>query len=61
LLPIEMMPIALPVLLAAVRATTSILNAENFADWVFWPQLLLAVDAIYLLLCYLLFEYVIEE
>jgi len=61
LLPIVMMPIALPVLLAAVRATTSILNAENFADWVFWPQLLLAVDAIYLLLCYLLFEYVIEE
>lgn len=61
LLPIVMMPIALPVLLAAVRATTAILTDEPFADWIFWPQLLLAVDAIYLLLCYLLFEYVIEE
>lgn len=61
LLPIVMMPIALPVLLAAVRATTSILTEAPFEDWVFWPQLLLAVDAIYLMLCYLLFEYVIEE
>lgn len=61
LLPIVMMPIALPVLLAAVRATTAILTDAPFADWIFWPQLLLAVDAIYLLLCFLLFEFVIEE
>jgi len=61
LLPIVMLPIALPVLLAAVRASESILNDMPIADWIAWPQILLVVDIIYLVLCFLLFEYVIED
>lgn len=61
LLPIVMMPIALPVLLAAVRATTAILTDIPLEDWIAWPQILVVVDIIYLVACYLLFEYVIEE
>ncbi len=61
LLPIVMMPIALPVLLAAVRATTAILTDIPLEDWIAWPQILVVVDVIYLVACYLLFEYVIEE
>ena len=61
LLPIIMLPVALPVLLAVVRASTSILNDAPLADWISWPQILLAVDVIYLVMCYLLFEYVIED
>lgn len=61
LLPIVMMPIALPVLLAAVRASTSILTDMPLADWIAWPQILVVVDIIYLVACFLLFEYVIEE
>jgi heme exporter protein B len=61
LLPIVMLPMALPVILAAVRASTSILNDSPIDDWIAWPQILLVVDVIYIVMCYLLFEYVIEE
>ncbi|MBI5668820.1 MAG: heme exporter protein CcmB [Chloroflexi bacterium] len=61
LLPIVMMPIALPVLLAAVRASTNILTDNPIADWIAWVQILVVVDIIYLVVCFLLFEYVIEE
>jgi heme exporter protein B len=61
LLPIVMMPVALPVLLAAVRASSGILADAPLEDWVAWLQILASVDFIYLVLCYLLFEYVIEE
>lgn len=61
LLPIVMLPIALPVILAAVRGTTAILTGARQEDWLIWLQILVAVDGIYLLLCYLLFEYIIED
>ncbi|MBL8160812.1 MAG: heme exporter protein CcmB [Anaerolineae bacterium] len=61
LLPIVMLPIALPVILAAVRGTTAILTGAREAEWMIWLQILVAVDGIYLLLCYLLFEYIIED
>lgn len=61
LLPIVMLPIALPVILAAVRGTTAILTGARQEDWLIWLQILAAVDGIYLLLCYLLFEYIIED
>lgn len=61
LLPIVMLPIALPVLLSAVRASTSILTGAPLEDWIAWPQILAVVDIVYLILCFLLFEYVIEE
>ncbi len=61
LLPIVLLPVVLPVLLAAVRASTAILNNAPLEDWVSWPQILLVIDAVYLVLCFLLFEYVIES
>jgi len=61
LLPIIMLPVILPLLLAAVKATTGITNDLPQADWITWPQVLLVVDIIYLALCYLTFEYVVEE
>lgn len=61
LMPIVMLPVALPVLLPAVRASTAILSGAPQADWIAWPQILLVVDIIYLVMCFLLFEYVIEE
>lgn len=61
LLPIVMMPIALPVILGAVRATTSILNEIPLEDWIAWPQILIVVDIVYLVVCFFLFEYVIED
>lgn len=61
LLPIVMLPIALPVLLSAVRASTNVLNATPMNDWIAWVQILLVVDIVYMVMCFLLFEYVIEE
>lgn len=61
LLPIVMMPMAIPLLLAAVRGTTGILNDSPPAEWLIFPSLLAAVDFIYLIVCYLTFEFVIEE
>jgi heme exporter protein B len=61
LLPIVMLPVALPVILPAVRASTAILTGTPQEDWIAWPQILVVVDLIYLVMCFLLFEYVIEE
>ncbi len=61
LLPIIMLPIVLPVLIAAVRGSVAILNDAPLSDWSMWPQVLFAVDFIYLVVCFLLFEYVVEE
>ncbi len=61
LLPIVMLPVALPVLLGAVRATTAILSGAPTEDWIAWPQILVVVNLSYLVLCFLLFDYVIED
>ncbi len=61
LLPIVMMPIALPVLLAAVRASAGILNETPMDDWIGWMQILVLVDVVFLAMCLLLFEFVVEE
>ncbi len=61
LLPIVMLPIALPVVLSAVRASTSVLNDNPLNDWIAWVQILIVVDIIYMVMCFLLFEYIVEE
>ncbi|MEZ4670201.1 MAG: heme exporter protein CcmB [Anaerolineae bacterium] len=61
LLPIVMLPIVLPLVLAAVRATTGILSETPDTEGITWLQILAALDAIYLGICYILFAYVIEE
>jgi heme exporter protein B len=61
LLPIVMMPVALPLLLAAVRATTGILNSAPQETWMSWVQILAVLDVLFMTTCFLLFEFVIEE
>lgn len=61
LLPIIMLPIVLPVLLAVVRASGAIIDGAAAKDWLSWVQLLAAVDLIYITLCFLLFDYVVED
>lgn len=62
LLPIVMMPLVLPLLLAAVSATNGILDAQATRDqWFLWVQVLAVVDLIYLVLCTLTFSSVVEE
>ena len=59
LLPIALLPVALPFLLTAVRATKGILNGSP--EWQVWLQLLAGITVIYLALCFLLYGFVVEE
>ena len=61
LLPIALLPVALPFLLTAVRATKGILSGAPLAEWGVWLQLLAGVTVIYFVLCLLLFDFVVEE
>ena len=61
LLPIVMMPVALPLLLIAVRGSNSILSNAAAETWLGWLQILVVLDGICMVVCFLLFEYVVEE
>lgn len=61
LLPILMMPVSLPLLIAAVRASNGVLSNAPQSDWLVWIQALVVIDVIYLTVCFLLFEFVVEE
>jgi heme exporter protein B len=61
LLPIVMLPSALPILLLVVRSSNGIINGQPEEFWIGMPPLLLVLDLIYLVMCYLLFPYVLED
>ncbi len=61
MLPIAMLPVALPLLLTALRASTNILNGAPAREWLVWLQLLAAITVIYLALCWILCSFVLEE
>lgn len=61
LLPIVMLPVLLPLLLSAVNATNGIIKNLPYSDWSTWPQVLLIVNLVYLVLSFLSFAFVIEE
>jgi heme exporter protein B len=61
LLPLLLLPIAVPVLTAATRSTAEILDGRSLAAYAPWLRLLLAFDIISVLVAVLSFEYIVEE
>lgn len=61
MLPILLFPVFIPVLLAAVNATGSILKQESWSSIGDWLKILTAFDVIFIALSFLLFEFVVEE
>ena len=61
MLPLMLLPLAIPVLVATMAATTSLIQAENVASVSAWLRLLIAFDVIFTVLCWLLFESVVQE
>jgi heme exporter protein B len=61
LLPLLLFPLIVPVLLAAVKASSLAILGDPMEQGRGWVALLLAFDGIYWSLCGLLFEKVIEE
>jgi len=61
MLPILLFPVAVPVILAAVNATGSILDSTGWEQIIDWIKILIAFDVMFIAVCYVLFEYVVEE
>jgi heme exporter protein B len=60
LLPVLLLPMAVPVLLASVRLTEGALVGEDWAVALGWWQLLAGFDVVFLVAGYLTFEFVLE-
>lgn len=60
LLPILLLPVIVPVLIAGVRVTGGILDGEPLGDLSNWLQLLIAFDVLYLAASFLTFDVVVE-
>jgi heme exporter protein B len=61
LLPILLLPVAAPVLIAAVKATAALLDGLAFGDVGAWLNLLLAYDVIFPAVAFMTFDYVVKE
>lgn len=61
LLPILLFPVAIPVLLAAVKASNGFLQAVEMADIWPWLNLLIVYDVIFIAVSFMVFDYVVEE
>jgi heme exporter protein B len=61
LLPILLFPIAIPVLLAAVKASNGFLTGAEWAEILLPLNLLIAYDVIFIAVAFMVFDYVVEE
>jgi heme exporter protein B len=60
LFPVLLLPLEVPVLLGTVKATEAVLAGEGLAAASHWLGLLAAADAIFVVVGFLTFEFVIE-
>ncbi len=61
MLPVLLLPVAAPVVIAAVAATRAILDGASWGEIGRWWQLLLAFDVIFLIVSSFVFGAVLEE
>ena len=61
LLPILLFPVVLPVILAAVKASTGFLDGSEMEVIRPWINLLIAYDIIFSAVAFMVFDYVVEE
>ncbi len=61
MLPILFFPIVVPVVISAVKSTGLIFDGNSFGQISAWLNLMIVFDAIFLVISYLSFEFVLEE
>lgn len=61
MLPVLVFPVLAPLLLAAVKATALVLRGDPMGELKLWVQLLVIADVVFVALCTLMFEVVLEE
>ncbi len=61
LLPILLLPVMVPVIIAGVRATGGLLDGDTLAELSNWLQVLLVFDIMYLAASFMTFDFIVEE
>ncbi len=61
MLPVLQFPVAVPVFVGAIEATNGVLKGDAPGDYASWVKLLAGFSVVFLILSFLLFEYVLEE
>jgi len=61
LLPILLFPVAIPVLLAAVKASSGLLAGAEFAEVLIPLNILIVYDVVFIAVAFMVFDYVVEE
>jgi heme exporter protein B len=61
MLPLLMLPLAAPLLIAGIQASAQLLAGQPLAAVAHWLRLLVAFDVVFLVVGWLAFEYVVEE
>jgi heme exporter protein B len=61
LLPILLFPLIIPILIAAVKASTGFLQGSATADVMPWINLLVVYDVIFTAVSFMVFDYIVEE
>ena len=61
MLPILLFPVAVPLLMAAVKLTGGAIQGHAFSDVSNWFSILMTYDVVFLVTAFLVFEYVVEE
>lgn len=61
LLPVLLLPVSVPLLISAAKATAGILDGGGLAGVGTWVRLMAAFDLIFVAVSYVLFDFVLEE
>jgi heme exporter protein B len=60
-LPILFLPVVVPVVISAVKASALALGGAPWSDMMSWLEIIAAFDVIFLVVSYLVFGFVIEQ
>lgn len=61
MLPILLFPVVIPVVVAAVEASGGFLQGMPISEMMYWINLLLVYDVIFIAIAFMVFDYVVEE
>lgn len=61
LLPLLLLPLISPLIIAAVQATGVVLENETIREVISWVQLMVGYDLLFTAICILLFDYILED
>ena len=61
MLPVLLLPILVPLIIGAVKATGVLMDGQPWSEAWTWVNLLIAFDVVYLVVSFILYEFVIED